>query len=132
APGLGRILAGGSVDEVPAFRDAVVRLEVRVAERPCRGEPVRVLEVLEVALAEAREARPVHLRVAADPVVHAGGEVDTRAGVLPCLAVPVDMVDEHPRRIPVVFLAREPGPSLEDDRAYAPLAERARERSSSH
>ena len=66
---LGRILAGVAVDQVELLGLRVVGLKVRVGDRPGRrGAPV-VLDLAEVALAQAEQDRSVELGVAAHEVL---------------------------------------------------------------
>src|ERR1700682_1098401 len=67
-PGLGRVLAGRTVDAVHPLGLAVVALELRIAERPGRRRALQVLDLAEVRLAKPRQACAVDLRVAADDV----------------------------------------------------------------
>src|SRR5262245_30328656 len=105
APGLGRVLAGRTVHAVHLLGLGVVRLEVFVAERPRRRDPLEVLYRGEILLTEPGQARPVDLGVSADDVVDSRREAASRA-VEPDLARPVAAVHEHRARRPVLRLAR--------------------------
>ena len=129
--GSGRVVAGRAVDAVDALRLAVVGLEVGVAERPCRRGALVVLDRAEVVLAEAREARAVDLRVAADDVVDPGLE-DPAGAVEPALGGLVAAFGEHRVRGPVLRLARQPPPALEHEHVDAAAGERERRRGAAH
>src|SRR5215211_3596284 len=103
---------------------AVVGLEVGVADRPRRRDAAGVLEDAEVFRAEARQACPVDLGVAADVVMHARGERAPRAGVLPWLGVAIAPVAEHGRRRPVRVLARQEVAALNEQDALARTPQR--------
>ena len=126
-----RIVARGAVDAVHALGLAVVGLEVGVAERPGRRRALVVLDGPEVVLAEAREAGPVHLRVAAHHVVHARGERAARA-VEPALGGLVAALHEDRLRRPVLRLAGEPPAALEDEHVDATAREREGRRAAAH
>ena len=69
AIGLGRVLARLAVHQVDALGLGVVRLEIRIGERPSGGDPAVVAHLAEVALAQPEQDRAVELRVAADEVL---------------------------------------------------------------
>ena len=60
----------------------------------------------EILLAQAKQRRPVHFRVAADVVMNAGMERPSVAAV-PGLLCSVLRLDEHGRCVPVFPLARQ-------------------------
>ena len=131
APRLGRVLAGGAVDAVHPLGLAVVGLEVRVAERPRRRNAVQVLDGSEVMLAESRQTRAVDLGVAADDVVHAGGERPAGA-VEPLLGRLVPARREDRVRRPVLRLARQALPPLEHEHVDTAAGEGERGRAAPH
>ena len=66
---LGRILAARAVHLVQLLGLRVVRLQLVVRDRPRRRDPVVMVQLAEVLLAESVERRAVELRRAADEVV---------------------------------------------------------------
>ena len=76
---LGGVLAGLAVDEVEPLGLGVVGLEVGVVDRPRGRDAAVVLDLAEVALAQAEEDRAVDLRVAADEVLRVRTERLRRA-----------------------------------------------------
>src|SRR6516165_10074192 len=64
-----RVLAGLPVDQVELLGLGVVRLEIRIGDRPRRRYAPIVLDLLEVALAQPEQDRPKELRVATDEVL---------------------------------------------------------------
>ena len=78
-----------------------------------------MLQPLEVALPEAEHGRPVHLGVPADPV--AGPGVDVLAVLVgPDVGGVVAVFQEDGRRVPVLLLARQERPALDDSRMRLP------------
>ena len=124
---LGRILAARAVDLVELLGERVVRLHLRVVDRPRGRDPVVVAQLAEVLLAQAVQRGAVELRGAADAVVH------LRLERLAVLVVPgvrrhVAVVDEHVVGLPVLRLARQPVAALEQQDALARRGEVADER----
>jgi len=109
----------------------VVRLQIGVAEGPGWRDPVLVLDLGEILLAEPRQARAVHLRAAAHDVVDAGREAAAGA-VEPPLRRLVAPVDEHRARRPVLRLARQALPALQHEDVDAPARQRVRRRAPAH
>ena len=115
---LRRILAARTVDLVELLGERVVRLHLRIGDRPRRRDPVVMAQLAEVLLAQPVERGAVELGGAADAVVH------LRLKRLPALVVPrvrgdVAVLDEHGVRLPVLRLAREPVAALEQQDAQA-------------
>jgi hypothetical protein len=131
APRRGGVLAGRAVHAVDALGLGVVGLEARVGEGPRRRRALAVLDRAEVLLAQARQARAVDLRVAADHVVHPGGERTARA-VEPLLVRAVAPLAEHRARRPVRRLARQSPPALEHEDVDAPARQGERRRPATH
>jgi hypothetical protein len=124
---LGRVLARPAVHEVQPLGFRVVRLEVRVGERPRRGDAAVVADLLEVALAQPEEDRAVDLRIAADEVLRV--RLERRAGrVIPGLAGHVAVAVEDLVRIPVLGLAREVAAALQQQEPLAGRREAVRQR----
>src|ERR1700754_5043417 len=67
--GIVRIDAPRTVHVVLPLRIAVVTLEVRVRERPCRRRSAVMFDFTEVIFAQAKERAAVELRVATDTIV---------------------------------------------------------------
>ena len=128
APGaLGRVLAVVAVDLVEPFGLRVERLEVVVGERPLRRDAVDVLQLAEVLRPQPVQRRAVHLRRAADEVVHLRLE-RLAVGVVPRLFGDVAAVDEDRRRAPVLHLACEEVAALEQQDALAGVGDRVGQR----
>ena len=109
---LGRVLAAGAVHLVVALGERVVRLHLVVGDRPRGRDAVVVAQLAEVLCPQPVQRRPVHLRGAADEVVH------LRRKHLAILVVPhvgrhVAAVDEHLLGGDVLGLAWQPAPALE-------------------
>ena len=128
APGLGGVLAGASVHQVEPLGLGVVGLEVGIGERPGRGDAAVMVDLLEVALAQAEEDRAVELGVAAHEVLRVG--LEGRAVlVVPGLAREVAALEEDLRRVPVLGLARGVAAALEQQDALAARRQAVGERS---
>ena len=124
---LGRILAADAVHLVRLLGPRVVGLELVVADRPGRRDPVVVAKVVEVLRPQSVQRGAVQLRRAADEVVH------LRLERRPLLVVPrvgrhVFVVDEHILRLPVRGLTRQPVASLEQEDPLAGRGKAAGER----
>lgn len=90
---LARVLAVPAVHEVEVFRLGVVRLQVRVADRPGGREPAVVAQHAEVLGAQPEQRGAVELGVPADVIVDLGREPVT-VFVVPELRCPVLALDE--------------------------------------
>jgi hypothetical protein len=104
------------------------------ARRSRPAPPARSLTVRdrgEVPFAEAGQARSVHFRAAADHVVHAGDERAAGA-VAPPLGRRVAALEEHPSRRPVLRLARQAPPPLQDEDVDAPPRQGLRDGAAAH
>src|SRR6516164_3636364 len=101
---LGRIAAAQPVHMVEPLGLAVVRRKIPVGERPGQRNAVLVPHRCEILLAQPQQYRPIHLGIAADPVMNAGTE---RAALLvaPGLARLVAFLAEHRLGIPILPLA---------------------------
>ena len=111
---LGRVLATRATNLVQVLRERVVGLQLLVVNRPGRRDPVGVLELAEVLLAEPVERCAVELGRPADEVV------DLRLKRLVLRVVPgvlrdVAVVDEDVVCRPVRRLPGEPVASLEEE-----------------
>src|SRR5205814_1399249 len=102
-----------------------------VGEGPRGRRAVEVLDRAEVLLSEARETRSVHLRVAADDVVHSGPERAAGA-VQPPLRGAVAAVDEDGPRRPILRFARQALPPLQHEHVDASPRQRERGRPAAH
>src|SRR5436309_14868302 len=83
----------------------------------------------EVALAKAEHRGTVELGVPADVVVLAGAKAARAAG--PGLVAAVAQIAEHGFRVPVLRLAGEHRPTLEDEHACAAARKLQRDRAAS-
>src|SRR5215468_12458750 len=106
AGALGGILAVAAVHLVEPLGLGVPRLEVGVAERPGRGDPVDVPDLAEVLRAQPVQGRAVHLCGPADEVVHLRLERGAVA-VIPGIGRDIPPVDENLVRLPVIELFGE-------------------------
>ena len=97
---LGEILAVRAAYLVEPFGLGVPRLEVVVAQRPGRGQPVDVLDLAEVRRAQPVQRRAVHFGRPAHEVVHLRLERPA-VGVVPRIGRDVPVVDEDRLRVPV-------------------------------
>ncbi|CAG6390601.1 hypothetical protein SCOCK_10070 [Actinacidiphila cocklensis] len=109
----GGVLAVPSVDQIELLGLRVVRLQVLVADRPRRGDPVVVAELPEVLRPQAEQGGAVELGVPADVVVDLRRE-PLAVLVVPELRGPVLARDEHRGGIPVVPLPRQVVAAFED------------------
>ena len=105
-------------------------LELVVADRPGRGEPVDVLDLAEVLGPQPVEGCAVHLRGAPDVVVDLGLEGRT-VGVVPGVVGDVATGVEHLLRLPVLRLAGQEVPSLEQEDPLAGGRQGVRQRAPS-
>ncbi len=127
AGAFGGVLAGVAVHLVQPLGLGVPGLEVVVGQRPGRGDPVDVLDLAEVPGAQPVQGRAVQLGGPADEVVHLG---------LERLAVPVepgvlgDVLTRHEHRlgVPVVHLAGQEVPPLQQQDPLARIGQGVRER----
>jgi hypothetical protein len=111
---LGRIDAALAVHLPMGLRFGIVGGEVSEPDRPGRRDAAGVLHLIEVALAQPHQGGAVEARVAADEVIAVGRE---RVAVLvpPLVLGAVAVLDEHRLRIPVLRLARQVRPALQDE-----------------
>ena len=116
---LGRVLAARPVHLVELLCLRVVGLHLVVADRPLGGDAVVMAQLAEVLFAQSVERRAVELGRAADEVVHLRLELLCGLGVRPEVVGDVAVVDEDVLRRPVLRLAREPVPALEQQDALA-------------
>ena len=116
---LGRVLASRAVHLVELLGLRVVRLHLVVADRPRGRDAVVVAQLAEVLLPEAVQRRAVELGGAADEVVHLRLERLRGLTVVPGVLRDVAVVDEHVPGGPVLRLAREPVPALQQQDALA-------------
>src|SRR4051812_12358092 len=98
---LGRVLARLAVDQVQPLRLGVVGLEVGVGDGPRGGYPAVVLDLLEVALAQAEQDRRVDLGVAADEVLGVRAERHAVL-VVPALGRDIPLAGEDLLGVPVL------------------------------
>ena len=117
---LGRVLAADAVHLVHPLGRQVVRLHVRVRDRPGGRDPVVVAQFREILATHPVQRGPVHLGGAADVVVHLRLEALVLR-VVPGVRRVVPAVDEHVGGVPVVRLARQPVAALQQQ---DPLARR--------
>lgn len=110
---LGGVFAVPSVHEIELLGLGVVRLQVLVADRPGGGDAVVVAQLAEVLGAQSEERGAVELGVAADVVVDLRREL-VAVLVVPELGSTVLALDEHRGGVPVVPLARQVAPALQD------------------
>src|SRR5919199_2562632 len=123
---LGRIGSALAVHDVQLLGPGVVRRQVLVADRPRRRDPVVVLDLLEIALAEAEQNRTVDLGVATHVVVGVRPE-RLAVTVVPHLSRVVALVDEDLAHVPVLFLARQPVAAFEQQNALSRSCESIRQ-----
>ena len=103
---LGRVLAVVAVHLVQPLRLRVPGLELVVAERPGRRDPVDVFDLTEVLRPQPVQRGAVELGRPTDEVVDLG--LERRAvGVVPRIRRDVLAVDEHGLGVPVLRLPRE-------------------------
>jgi hypothetical protein len=124
---LRRILALVAVDQVEPLGLGVVRLEVAVGDGPGWGDAAVVLDLLEVALAQAEQDPAVDLGVAANEVVGVRAERDPVL-VIPPFGGDIALVVEDLARVPVLALARQVAAALEQQDLLARRCESVGER----
>ena len=103
---LGRVLAAQPVDVKQLFGGLVIRFEHVVFDRPCRRDAVRMLDFIEVALAQPQEHPAIDLAVAADEIMQAGTKSPT-VGTIPGLVGLISCVDEDSLAVPIFAFARQ-------------------------
>jgi hypothetical protein len=126
SPSLGRVFAAVAVDVIHRLGLRVVGFEVFVRDRPGGRDAVVVAHDAEILLAEPEQSRAVEFRVAADVVVR------VRVQGLACAVVPglfgvVLALDVDGARLPVVALARDVPPALQQQNPLARGREAVRE-----
>src|ERR1035438_2508329 len=105
----------------------VVRLEVLIAQWPCRRDAAMVRGFPEVLDTEPQQGRAIHLRVAADVILNAGRK-RLAVLVIPRLFGPVLRLDKDSLGIPVVFLTRQVSAPFEHQNPFAGGRQMVRER----
>src|SRR5262249_60239546 len=103
-PRLGRIDTTLAVDQIEVLSLRVVRLELVVADWPCRRDAAVVANLAEVLMAKAKERSAVELRVATDVVVRVRMERFAIL-VLPDFFGVIFCFDVDRSRTPVVLFA---------------------------
>src|SRR4030095_3672760 len=116
---LSRILPKPAMDLEEFFGLGVERLKIVIAERPHRRYAVVMAHFFEVAAAEARQARAVHLGVPAHPVVDPGLERPSRLGVKPRLRGDVALFDEDMVGLAVLGLSGQEMATFDDPNGQA-------------
>ncbi len=117
-----------TVHAVELLGFTVIGLELVVSNRPGRRETAVMPDLAEVLLAQAKERRPIHLRVAPDIVMNAGME-RTAVAAVPGLLGHVSRFHEDFGSIPVLALARQIIATLQEQDALARGSESVSERS---
>src|SRR5688572_15476436 len=130
--GLGRILPERAVHLEQLFGSGVARLQVVIAEWPCRRDPVVMGHFLEVAAAEARQAGAIHLGIAPDPVVDPWLERLPGLGVIPGLGGDVALLEEHMVRLAVLRLPGQELAALDNQHIQAGVLQRPSESAAPH
>ncbi len=74
-PRLGRILSRCSMHVEQFFYRLVIRLKIRVRERPCRTRARRVVGLFEIGYSKPRKTGSIYLGVATHHVMHARREL---------------------------------------------------------
>ncbi len=115
---LGGVFAPGAVHLPQMFSLGIVGGEVGEADGPGRGDPAGVLDLLEVALAQAHEGRAVEAGVSAHPVVGVGGE-GLVVLVVPLFLGAIAVLDEHRLGVPVLRLPGQVLAPLQDQDGLA-------------
>ncbi len=118
------VLSTGAVHLVHLFGLQVVRLHLVVADGPGRRDPVVVLQLAEVLAPQPVERRAVHLRGAANEVVHLRLK-RLAALILPRLRRDVAVPHEHVFREPVLRLSAQPVAAFQQ-RIFLPVGARCR------
>src|SRR5579871_657124 len=119
---VGRVDPALAVHLVEALCFGIVRFKILISERPGRGSSAMMLDLAEILLAQAKQRRTVHLRIAAHPVVDAGMErpsippIPGLFGLIPC-------IDEDRAGIPVFSFTRQKVTAFEEE---DPLAARCK------
>ena len=127
--GLRGVLASSTVHLVELLRLRVVGLHLVVGDGPGRRDAILVLDLAEVLGAQAVERRAEHLGRAADEVVHLRGELLV-LGVVPGVLRLVAAVDKDVLGPPVLRLASQEVPSLQQQDLLAGAGEPVDERPS--
>jgi hypothetical protein len=120
--GTAEILVEVAVSGEEFFGARVIRLEVDVGERPCRGDAVFVMEDAEVLGTETEEGGSVDLGLASNEVglLRAEGLIVL---VEPDVFGVVAVIEKNGRCVPVKFFLGEERTALEDENALACLCE---------
>src|SRR6516165_3866956 len=106
------------VHQVELLGLGIVGLEIRIGDRPRRGDAAIVPDLLEVALAQPEQDRPKELRVATHEVLLVRLERLTVL-VVPDLAREVAVLSEDLAAVPVLRLARKVAAALQQEDALA-------------
>lgn len=114
---LRRIAAALAVDLIQALGGEVVRRQIGIAYRPRRRQTILVLRLAEVAFAQPKQRRAVHLGIAADAVMGRRHECAS-AAVQPFFASLVAIADENSVRTPIFGFTRQIVAALQHQYAF--------------
>ena len=116
-----------AMDVVHLLGLGIIRLEVRVADRPRRRDAVIVLDLAKIFFPQPVERRPEQFCRAADEIMHLRLKRPAVA-IVPALRRDVAVLHEQGCRVPVLRLALEPIAALENEDALPRRREVSRQR----
>src|SRR5216117_876958 len=100
------------VHMIDAFSLGVIRLQFIIRNRPCRREATVMFDFAKVLLAQAEKRRAVKFGVAAHVIIRVWMQLSS-VGISPELLRVVAAMRVYFQGIPILFLARNKWPALE-------------------
>ena len=124
-----RIDAVLPVDVIKVLRLCVIRFEILITQRPCRGNTAVVRDVCEIFNTRPQQGRAINFRIAADVILNAGKKC-LAVLVIPRLFGSVLGFDEDGLGVPVVFFPRQVSAAFEKQNSLPRRRQMVSERAS--